>query len=92
MRADPIVDAVDNAEAVIAQHRDLLAIVGLRTAVRRAKSARLCRRSRWQARQAQRLLQQRLLRGVIPKVARTRKKSARRPSRPRLALVTPVTR
>ena len=87
MRVEVIAEDGNDIEAVLAQHRDLLAIIGLRAAVRRATSARVCRRSSWQARRAHRLLQQRVLRDIVPKVARTPKRASGRRSRARLVIV-----
>jgi len=81
-----IIAAVENGEAGLARHRHELWLLGLRAALVRAAAARVCRRSRWQARRARRLLDQRVLCGIASPVAPRRRRSRRR-SRARLVVV-----
>ena len=85
--ADVIAGRVKNADAILAEHRDRLWLLGIRAAVLRAEAARLCRRSRWQARVARQLLQKHVLRGVETRAIPRRRKSARPRSLTRLVLV-----
>ena len=84
--ADPL-ERERELEARLALHRDELWAIGIRAALRFAESARRYRRSRWQARRAVWLLQQRELRGAATKTAPPRRKSRRRRSRATLAVV-----
>ena len=74
-------------DAHLADHREQLCNLGIRAALLRAETARLCQRSRWEARRGRWLLQQHVLRGVVTKMAPTRRKSDRRRSRARLVVV-----
>jgi hypothetical protein len=85
--ADIIAGHAQNGEAVLARHREALWLLGIRAAILRAEAARLCRRSRWQARRARYLLQRHARRGVATIASPRCRKSGRRRSRAHLVVV-----